>query len=85
MPFAVLGTGEPRYEVMWRGLAERQPDRVGAKIGFDEPSQSSSRLARIFVPDAVAIRALRAQSDAASPRHGTLPIVRRGGRAGRHG
>ena len=34
--FVVLGTGEPRYQDMWRALAARYPDRVGARIGFDE-------------------------------------------------
>jgi starch synthase len=34
--FVVLGTGEPRYQDMWRALAARFPDRVGARIGFDE-------------------------------------------------
>jgi starch synthase len=34
--WAVLGTGEARYQDLWRGLAERHPDRVGTKIGFDE-------------------------------------------------
>ncbi len=34
--FAVLGSGEPRYEEMWRGLAARHPDRIGVRIGFDE-------------------------------------------------
>jgi starch synthase len=32
----VLGTGEPRYQDMWRAIAPRYPDRVGAQIGFDE-------------------------------------------------
>jgi len=35
--FLVLGTGESRYEDLWRGLAARHPDRIGARIGFDEP------------------------------------------------
>ncbi|MPY91302.1 MAG: glycogen synthase GlgA [Luteitalea sp.] len=35
--FAILGTGEASYEDMWRDLARRYPDRVGARIGFDEP------------------------------------------------
>jgi starch synthase len=35
--FVVLGTGEPRYQDMWRALAARFPDRIGARIGFDEP------------------------------------------------
>ena len=34
--FVVLGTGEPRYQDMWRALAARYPDRIGARIGFDE-------------------------------------------------
>ena len=34
--FVVLGTGEPRYQEMWRALAARFPDRIGARIGFDE-------------------------------------------------
>jgi starch synthase len=35
--FAVLGTGEARYEEMWRALAAAHPDRIGVHIGFDEP------------------------------------------------
>jgi starch synthase len=35
--FTVLGTGDSRYEALWRGLAAASPDRVGAHIGFDEP------------------------------------------------
>ncbi|MGE3177911.1 MAG: glycogen synthase GlgA [Vicinamibacterales bacterium] len=34
--FAILGTGDPRYQDMWRGLAARHPARVGVRIGFDE-------------------------------------------------
>jgi starch synthase len=34
--FVILGTGEPRYQDMWRALAARYPDRVGVRIGFDE-------------------------------------------------
>ena len=34
--FVALGTGEARYEEMWRYLAARYPDRIGARIGFDE-------------------------------------------------
>jgi starch synthase len=34
--FVVLGTGEPHYQEMWRELAARYPDRIGARIGFDE-------------------------------------------------
>ena len=34
--WVVLGTGEARYQDLWRDLAARFPDRVGARIGFDE-------------------------------------------------
>ena len=31
----VLGTGEPKYEALFRALAEHKPDRVGVRVGFD--------------------------------------------------
>ena len=34
--FVLLGSGERRYEDLWLGLAARYPDRIGARIGFDE-------------------------------------------------
>jgi starch synthase len=34
--WVVLGTGEARYQDMWRSTAARHPDRAGARIGFDE-------------------------------------------------
>ena len=34
--FVVLGTGEARYESLWRDLAARFPNRIAARIGFDE-------------------------------------------------
>jgi len=34
--FVVVGSGEPRFETMWRSLAEAYPERIGAYIGFDE-------------------------------------------------
>ena len=34
--FVLLGTGERRYEDMWLALATRYPDRIAARIGFDE-------------------------------------------------
>jgi starch synthase len=32
----IVGTGEPRYQDMWRALASARPDQIGAFIGFDE-------------------------------------------------
>ena len=34
--FVVVGTGEPRYQEMWRELSRARPDRIRAFIGFDE-------------------------------------------------
>ena len=34
--FVILGTGAPRYEKMWRGLAARHPRRVAVTVGFNE-------------------------------------------------
>ncbi len=34
--FTILGSGEPRYQDMWRGLAAWRPDRVAVHIGYDE-------------------------------------------------
>ncbi|MBI2829469.1 MAG: glycogen synthase GlgA [Acidobacteria bacterium] len=34
--FVLLGSGERRYEAHWLALAARYPERIAAKIGFDE-------------------------------------------------
>lgn len=34
--FTIVGTGEPRYQDLWRRLAAQYPDRVGVFVGFDE-------------------------------------------------
>ncbi|HIN10358.1 MAG TPA: glycosyltransferase, partial [Acidobacteria bacterium] len=34
--FVVLGSGERRYEEMWRDLAAAHPTRIGVRVGFDE-------------------------------------------------
>jgi starch synthase len=34
--FVIVGTGEPRYQEMWRSLSRWLPDRVRVFIGFDE-------------------------------------------------
>lgn len=34
--FTIVGTGEPRYQDMWRRLAQARPDRVAVFVGFDE-------------------------------------------------
>ena len=61
--FAVLGTGDPRYERLWRDLAASYPDRFAVKIGFDEPLAHLIEGGSRHVSDAVAIRAVRPQPD----------------------
>jgi len=34
--WVVLGTGEPQYQELWTRLASQHPDRIAARIGFDE-------------------------------------------------
>ena len=34
--FVVVGTGDAKYQEMWRALSRLQPDRISAFIGFDE-------------------------------------------------
>lgn len=73
--FAILGTGEPWYEEMWRSLARRYPDRVGVRIGFDEPlSHVIEAGADLFMmPSRFEPCGLNQMY---SLRYGTLPVVR---------
>ncbi len=34
--FTIVGTGEPKYQEMWRRLAQWRPDRISVFVGFDE-------------------------------------------------
>jgi starch synthase len=76
--FVVLGTGEPRYQDMWRQLAERFPDRIAARIGFDEglahlieAGADIFLMPSLFEPCGL--------NQMYSLRYGTIPIVRRVG------
>ena len=73
--FVILGTGEPWYEEMWRSLARRYPDRVGVRIGFDEPlSHVIEAGADVFMmPSRFEPCGLNQMY---SLRYGTLPVVR---------
>jgi starch synthase len=73
--FLLLGSGEPRYERMWRDLAAAYPDRVGARIGFDE------RLAHLIEGGAdIFLMPSRFEpcglNQMYSLRYGTIPVVR---------
>jgi starch synthase len=73
--FVILGTGEPRYEEMWRALARAYPDRIGVKIGFDERLshvlEAGSDL--FMMPSRFEPCGLNQMY---SLRYGTLPVVR---------
>jgi starch synthase len=73
--FVILGTGEPWYEEMWRSLARRFPDRIGVRIGFDEPlSHVIEAGADLFMmPSRFEPCGLNQMY---SLRYGTLPVVR---------
>jgi starch synthase len=76
--FAVLGTGEPRYQDFWRGLSALHPDRIAVRIGFDE------RMAHLIEGGAdIFLMPSRFEpcglNQMYSMRYGTIPVVRRVG------
>jgi starch synthase len=72
--FVVLGTGEPLYQDMWRAAAARYPDRVGARIGFDESlaHQIEGGADMFLMPSRFEPCGLNQMY---SMRYGTVPIV----------
>ena len=73
--FVVLGSGDARYEQMWRTLAARRPETVGVHLGFDE------RLAHLVEAGAdVFLMPSRYEpcglNQMYSQRYGTVPVVR---------
>jgi len=76
--FTVLGTGEDRYQDLWRRLAEQHPDRIGVHIGFDEGlAHLIEGGADIFLmPSRFEPCGLNQMY---SLRYGTVPVVRRVG------
>jgi starch synthase len=73
--FVVLGTGEPKYERMWRSLASRYPDRVSVTVGFSEETAHLIEAgADIFLmPSRFEPCGLNQMY---SLRYGTVPVVR---------
>jgi len=76
--FVVLGTGEARYQDMWTSLAAAYPDRIGVRVGFDEPlAHLIEAGADIFLmPSQFEPCGLNQMY---SLRYGTVPVVRRVG------
>jgi starch synthase len=73
--FVLLGTGEHRYEDLWLALASRYPDRIAAKIGFDESlaHQIEGGADLFLMPSRFEPCGLNQMY---SQRYGTLPLVR---------
>ena len=73
--FAVLGTGDPRYETLVRELAAKYPSRFAVKIGFDESlAHLIEGAADIFLmPSRFEPCGLNQMY---SMRYGTVPVVR---------
>jgi starch synthase len=73
--FAVLGTGDPRYEKLLRELAVTYPDRFAVKVGFDESlAHLVEGAADIFLmPSRFEPCGLNQMY---SMRYGTVPVVR---------
>jgi starch synthase len=73
--FVILGTGAPKYENMWRGLAARHPRRVAVTVGFNEELahliEGGSDL--FFMPSRFEPCGLNQMY---SLRYGTVPVVR---------
>ena len=74
----VLGTGEARYQDLWRTLALAHPRKIGARIGFDEglahlieAGADIFLMPSLFEPCGL--------NQMYSLRYGTVPIVRRVG------
>ena len=83
--FVVLGTGEPRYQDMWRALAaaSSRPHRRAHRLRRVAGAPDRGR--RRHVPDAVAVRAVRPEPDVqpALRHRAGRPRRRRPGRHGR--
>ena len=76
--FVVLGSGDARYEGFWREMSARWPDRIAARVGFDE---SLAHLVEggadlFLMPSRFEPCGLNQMY---SLRYGTVPLVRRVG------
>jgi starch synthase len=76
--FAILGTGDERYQAMWRQLAREFPDRIGVRVGFDEglAHRIEAGADMFLMPSRFEPCGLNQMY---SLRYGTIPIVRRVG------
>lgn len=75
LQLVVLGNGETRYEEMFRALADRYPERVALRVGYDNPLAH-----RIEAGSDMFLMPSRYEpcglNQIYSLRYGTLPVVR---------
>lgn len=73
--FVVLGTGEARYQEMWRALAAAAPDRIAVRIGYDEHTAHLIHAGSdvFLLPSRFEPCGL---SQMYAQRYGTVPVVR---------
>mgnify|MGYP003338605690 CR=1 FL=1 len=76
--YVIVGTGEPRYQDMWRELSRWRPDRVQVFIGFDERRAHlvEGGADMFMMPSRFEPCGLNQMY---SLRYGTLPLVRKVG------
>jgi starch synthase len=76
--FVILGTGDARYQDMWRRLAKEFPELIGVQVGFDEAlaHQIEAGADLFMMPSRFEPCGLNQMY---SLRYGTVPIVRRVG------
>jgi starch synthase len=72
---AVLGSGDSEYEAMFRNLASAHPDKVGLRLGFDNPlgHRIEAGADMFLMPSKYEPCGL---SQIYSLRYGTVPVVR---------
>jgi starch synthase len=73
--FAVLGSGDPRFETFWRSMAARYPGKLGVHTGYNErlahlveAGADMFLMPSLFEPCGL--------NQMYSQRYGTVPIVR---------
>ncbi|MBD3160793.1 MAG: glycosyltransferase [Candidatus Eisenbacteria bacterium] len=75
LKLVILGSGDPRYEALLRGLREKHPDRIGVSLTFNDPLAHLIEAGSDFflMPSRYEPCGLNQMY---SLRYGTIPIVR---------
>ena len=78
MQFAILGSGEWEFEIFFREMAKKYPDKVGLKLGFN-PTLAH----RIYAGADIFLMPSQSEpcglAQMVALRYGTIPIVRETG------